>query len=342
MLSLPVRLCASLLLAAVCWAAASFTNPLLPFGPDPWVIYHDGFFYYMNTMGTNLTIWKTRDITDLRNAERKEVWQPPVTGPNSAQVWAPELHYLEGRWYIYFAADEGTNATHRLWVIENSAADPLAGTWTLKGELKDPTDDWAIDPTVFEHRGKLYVVWSGWPGKANGIQNLYLAVLKNPWTIGGQRVLLSSPQYHWEKIGNLPHHRHVNVNEGPEFLEHGKEMFIVYSASGCWTDHYTLGMLSASADSDPLDASSWKKYPKPVFSESAKAHAFGPGHNAFFKSPDGTQDWIIYHANPEPHEGCDNHRSPRAQPFTWKPDGLPDFGKPVPTGTPISKPSGTP
>jgi len=60
---------AAVLLQSFCACVAAqsltFKNPLLPVGPDPWVIYHDNYYYYMNTTGKNLTIWKTKDITDF-------------------------------------------------------------------------------------------------------------------------------------------------------------------------------------------------------------------------------------------------------------------------------------
>ena len=321
--------------------AATFTNPLLPSGPDPWVIYHEGFYYYMNTTARNLTIWRTADITELKRAEKRVVWTPPDAGPDSHEIWAPELHFLDGKWYIYFGADYGTNQTHRMFVLENPSPNPLEGQFTYQSERA--TDTWAIDPSVFENRGQLYIVWSGWPGTQNGTQNIYLSKLKNPWTMEGPRVLLSTPTYSWETIGDLPKETppHVNVNEGPEILKHNGKIFLIYSASGCWTDYYALGMLEASADADLMNPAAWKKHPQAVFSESPSAHAFGPGHNAFFKSPDGTQDWIIYHANPETHQGCGGRRSPRAQPFTWNPDGTPNFGSPMPIDKPLPKPSGT-
>ena len=96
----------------------------------------DGYYYYyMNTVGTNLTVWKRRSIGDLGQAEKKVVWSPPASGPYSHDLWAPELHFLEGKWYIYFAADAGTNQSHRVWVAENPSADPLEGEWTMKGKL---------------------------------------------------------------------------------------------------------------------------------------------------------------------------------------------------------------
>jgi GH43 family beta-xylosidase len=326
-------------------ASDTFTNPLLPTGPDPWSIYKDGYYYYMSTTGNNLTVWKTRNIADLKTAEKRVVWTPPATGPYSRDIWAPEIHYLRGRWYIYFAADSGHNASHRLWVLENASADPLRGAWVMKGKLADPSDKWAIDGSVFEHRDQLYAIWSGWEGDTNGTQHIYIARMSNPWTIKGRRVKLSSPEYPWEKKGDIDVTKnpddppHIDVNEGPQILMHEDKIFLVYSASACWTDDYALGMLTASASSNLLDPASWKKSPQPVFQSSPEAHAYATGHNSFFKSPDGREDWILYHANSEPHQGCGNRRAPRAQPFTWKADGTPDFGTPVPIGVPIRRPS---
>ena len=214
----------------------TFHNPLLPTGPDPWVTSHNGFYYYMNTTGRNLTIWKTRDITDLAHAEKKIVWTPPAEGPYSHDIWAPELHFLDGKWYIYFAADGGGNASHRIYVLENKAEDPLDGTWVFKVKVADKTDKWAIDASVFEDRNKKYLVWSGWAGESDGEQRIYIAHLKNPWSIDSPRVVLSYPKYSWEQVGDLldrPEIPHVNVNEGPEILRHGDDIFLVYSASGC-------------------------------------------------------------------------------------------------------------
>lgn len=324
----------------------TFTNPLLRSGADPWAITKDGFYFYMHTTGDNLTIWKTRNLADLKRAEKRVVWTPPATGPYSKDIWAPELHFLRGRWYIYFAADAGRNESHRLWVLENASPDPLRGEWVMKGKLADPSDKWAIDGSVFEHGGRLYLIWSGWEGDENGTQNIYIAAMKDPWTIEGRRVRISTPTYPWEKFGDIDVKRdpdnppHVDVNEGPQILKRGDKIFLVYSASGCWTEHYSLGMLTASADSDLLAPDSWKKTPNPVFESSPEARAYGAGHNSFFQSPDGKEDWILYHANSEPNQGCGRYRSPRAQRFTWKADGTPDFGRPVPVGRPIRMPSG--
>lgn len=322
---------------------AVFTNPLLPSGADPWSIHKDGYYYYTHTLGNRVDLWKTKSLADLKTAERKTIFTPPPNTSYSKELWAPEIHYLRGKWYVYVAADDGKNDNHRLYVLENTSPDPMTGTWVFKGKISDPSDKWAIDGSVFEHQQQLYMVWSGWEGNTNGRQDIYIARLKNPWTIEGQRVKISQPEYAWERHGDLndPNNPpHVDVNEGPQVLVHGDKLFLIYSASGCWTDHYTLGMLTASAKSNLLDPASWKKSPEPVFKPIPENKVYAPGHNSFFKSPDGREDWILYHANPEPGQGCGGHRSPRAQKFTWKADGTPDFGTPVKEGEALPIPSG--
>jgi GH43 family beta-xylosidase len=316
----------------------TFTNPLLDTGPDPWVVRWKGFYYYSNTTGKNLTLRKTADITDLRNAEKKVVWTPEPGHPWSKELWAPELHRWGNKWYIYFAADEANNTSHRIYVVENPSDDPIEGEWTLKGKVSDATDKWAIDATTFELHGQHYLVWSGWQDDRDGEQDLFIAQMSNPWTIDSPRTLISKPTYPWEQHGDLPG-RHVNVNEGPEILMHGNKVFLVFSASACWTDFYALGVLKANANSNLLDAKSWTKLDHPFLSTDRSAGAVSPGHNGFFQSPDGKEDWIIYHANPAPGDGCGNLRSPRIQPFTWNPDGTPNFGTPAPLGQPLEKPA---
>lgn len=327
-----------------------FTNPLLPVGPDPYTIYQDGYYYYMHTQGDRIGLWRTKDITDLKNAEYQLIWLPPAGTAHSRNLWAPEIAYLDGIWYVYYAADDGNNENHQLFVLENTSKDPFEGRFVWKSKLQtDPGNNWAIDGSVFEHQGSYYIVWSGWqePRTNSETQRIYIAKMDNPWTIGSPRVMLSKPDYAWEKLwqnptawSNSPSYT-VHVNEGPQILKHDNKIFLIYSASGCWTPDYGLGMLTTSATSDLLDSTAWTKSTTPIFQQAPENKVYGPGHNSFFKSPDGTEDWILYHANIRAEDGCGDKRSPRAQKITWKADGTPDFGKPLPLHTPIKKPSGT-
>lgn len=321
-----------------------FSNPLLPSGADPFSFYKDGFYYYTHTTGSRIVLWKTKTIADLKSAEQKTIFTPPQGTAYSKELWAPEVHFISGKWYAYFAADSGNNNSHRLYVLENASANPMEGEWTFKGKVADASDKWAIDGDVFTYRKKLYMIWSGWEGDHNGRQNIYIARMKNPWTIESDRVQISAPVFDWETVGDLKdvgNPAHVNVNEGPQALQHRKKLFVVYSASGCWTDYYALGLLTFTGKKDLLDATKWKKNPVPVFKQSKEAGVYAPGHNSFFKSPDGKEGWILYHANSKPGEGCGRFRSPRAQKFVWGGDGAPLFGEPVKEGISLSLPSQT-
>ncbi|WP_044517624.1 family 43 glycosylhydrolase [Hymenobacter sp. DG25B] len=317
-------------------AGTTFTNPLLSSGPDPWVYQKDGYYYYMHTTNTSLRIWKTAKMSDLGKTSSILAWTPPQTGLAAGNLWAPELYFLDGKWYIYYSAGPAGSdlGRQRTWVLENASADPTTGTWISKGQVVSPeADNWAIDGTVMEQNDKRYFIWSGHNG-VDGVQRLYISEMSTPWTLVGPRVELSHPEYNWETVGP-PY-----VNEGPEILKHDNKTFLVYSASFCGTDQYALGMLTASSTADPLLLSSWTKSTKPVFTQNPANRAYATGHNAFFKSKDGQEDWIIYHANSNPNEGCVEKRNPRMQKFAWKADGTPDFGVPVAISTPILKPGG--
>ncbi|RED95268.1 glycoside hydrolase family 43 protein [Marinoscillum furvescens] len=312
-----------------------FLNPILTSGPDPWVFQANDAYYLTFTTGYNLTLYKSDQMADLTNAYNRVVWTPPASGPNSKNIWAPEIHQVAGKWYIYYAADDGDNKNHRMFVLQNTQTDPVVGTWTDKGMLQLPDDKWAIDGTIFEANGQLYYLWSGWEGDVNGRQDIYICKMDDPLTPVGERVMLTKPELSWETNGVSP-----TVTEGPQVLLRNDKVFIVYSAGGCWTDGYALGLLTADIDADLMSPEAWEKSQTPVFSQYPEGNAYGPGHNGFFQSADGTEDWIIYHANPQAGQGCGSNRSIRIQPFTWDVNGDPDFGTPHPLYKKLTKPSG--
>jgi GH43 family beta-xylosidase len=311
-----------------------FKNPILSPAPDPWVIYKDGFYYVMHTTGNALQIYKTTAMSRLSAVRPVTVWTPPAAGPNSRDIWAPELHYVNTKWYIYYAADNaGVDATHRMFVLENDAADPTTGTWVDRGQLNLPDNKWAIDGTLLQLNGQLYYAWSGWENDLGGSQNIYICKLNNPYTVAaGPRIRISAPELAWEKQG-------FGVNEAPQFLVHDNQVFIIYSASFCGTDQYALGQLSADSGANLGSPQAWKKSPDPVFGPFASNGTYGVGHNSFFTTPAG-ENWLVYHANPAPGQGCGNFRSARMQPFGWKTDGSPDFSMPFPLNDYIKRPSG--
>lgn len=316
-------------------ADSLFMNPILTSGPDPWVFQKNGSYFLTHTTGSNVTIYKSDIMSDLSGAKKLTVWNAPSSGPNSRNIWAPEIHNINDNWYIYYAADDGQNENHRMFVLENEGADPMSGEWVDWGMLSLPGDRWAIDGTIFEHQGQLYYLWSGWEGTTNGRQDIYICKMSDPLTPIGDRVLITKPELPWETNGTNP-----TVVEGPQILKKEDKIFIVYSAGGCWTDGYSLGLLSTTTDADLMDPNSWIKSQESVFSQNSQGNAYGPGHNGFFKSADGSEDWIIYHANPQSGQGCGDNRSIRIQPFEWNETGVPAFGQPHPLYEKLTRPSG--
>lgn len=311
----------------------TFFNVLLQDGADPWMIRHtDGWYYYTHTTGGDVTLWRSRTISGLAAAERKVVWRPPAEGPASKNLWAPELHFLDGAWYVYVAADDGRNERHRMWVLENGHPDPFQGEWRLRGQLDDGSDRWAIDGTVFEAGGQRWFVWSGWEGAENVEQALYIARMDRPWRLASGRVRIARPSLAWET------NTRPRVNEGPQVVVRGDTIHLLYSASGSWTDSYCLGLVTARVGADLLDPRAWTKHPRPVF-ESGNG-VFGPGHASLVPSPDGREEWLIYHA--ARFQGAGWTRCVRVQRVSWGPNGLPDFGRPVAPDHPIPLPSGEP
>ncbi|MBI5668652.1 MAG: family 43 glycosylhydrolase [Chloroflexi bacterium] len=315
-----------------------FKNPLLPQGQDPSVVYHDGYYYLVQSNAGHLTIAKSDTLTDLGDAEPVTVFTPPPGQPYSYDMWAPELFYHEGEWYIYVAATEapGNNPTHRMYVLQADSDDPQ-GTWTVKGKVYDPTTDkWAIDGVVFEYNDQLYMVWSGWPGDRGDFpQNLYIAPMSDPLTLSGERVLLSEPDQPWERSV-------AAIQEGPQAFIQDDQLSIVYSADASWSTAYKLGLLKLTGE-NPLDADAWQKV-GPVFSgyTNASGSVYGVGHNSNpVPSPDGSESWLVYHTKTVPADGWGD-RAIVAQEFSWNPDDVPDFGQPLPLTAAQEIPSGEP
>jgi len=320
--------------------ACTFTNPVAQ-GADPWVVRQGDSHYFIESRDNGIFVYKTDKLTDLkRNPAR--VWTAPNTGWNQGNVWAPELHFIDGRWYIYYAAGRVPGAPfiyQRAGVLESVGEDPQ-GPYTDKGMLytgtavgTDTTVYWAIDLTVGRINGQLYGVWSGWEVNASTDrtpQHLYIARMSNPWTISSDRVKLSSPTESWEDGPEL------DLQEGPEFLTHGDLTFIIYSTRESWLPDYRLGQLKLiSPDADPMNPANFVKS-GPVFQ--AAPGVYGVGHNSFTTSPDGTENWIVYHSKVGLQPGWD--RVIRMQKFEWNADGSPRFGTPAPAGRAIPLPSG--
>jgi GH43 family beta-xylosidase len=292
---------------------AKFKHPVVDSGADPYVASDDHYFYYCyvrESDKTEIYINRANHLEDVGKTAAITVWARTENQPYSHNIWAPELHHLDGKWYIYFAAGDtpvdigAAFPHHRMYVLESTSG-PL-GPYQMRGKISTPDDHWAIDGTILDHtNGHRYFVWSGWKNRSGEDQQLYIACMANPWTLEGERVMISQPEHDWELRG-------LAVNEGPQVLRQGNRVHIIYSASWSITDEYCLGQLDLNGD-DPLNPSAWIKQPEPVFKKSA--NIVGVGHACFLLSPDGRYGWMVFHAARHPGAGWD--RQVRLAAFTW-------------------------
>ncbi|MGD9558097.1 MAG: family 43 glycosylhydrolase [Mangrovibacterium sp.] len=333
----------------------TYTNPLLPTGARPWATWYKNHYYYLQDSDDRIILWKTADITGLKNAPQKEVWIPNDKS-SASHIWAPEMYRIDGKWYIYFAADDGNTDNHQIYVIENSSDDPFEGEFVMKGRIAtDKENSWGIHASVFHHQNKWYLIWSGWQTRRveAETQCIYIAQMENPWTLASERVLISKPEYEWERQWINPDGSKtgypIYVNEDPQYFytKDKSKVLIYYSASGTWTPYYAVGMLVADANADLLDPASWKKSDKPVFKQNPDNQVFATGTPCFIPSPDQEEIYFLYQARPtekEPYGSLPSRdtdtRSPRLQKMSWDENGFPSFGEALSEIDKIAKPSG--
>ncbi len=318
-------------------AEPALPNPLIKQRADPHVYRHtDGYYYFMGTVPEydRLELRRADSLAGLATAEAKTIWKKHATGPMGAHIWAPEIHFIDGKWYIYFAAGAAEKIWDiRIYVLENAAANPLEGEWIERGQLKTQWESFALDATTFVNRGQRYLLWAQHNPAEKNNTDLYLAKMDSPVSITGTPVRLSAPELDWEKI-------RYAVNEGPAVLQSHGRVFITYSAAGTGAE-YCLGLLTAADGADLLDPKSWVKSLAPVFATSEGNRIYGPGHNSFTTAADGS-DVMFYHARSyrdiqgDPLK--DPNRHTRVQPVVWRADGTPDFGVPQKDDPPWAAP----
>ncbi|MFD5740883.1 family 43 glycosylhydrolase [Streptomyces massasporeus] len=312
--------------------AATYTNPIAEKRADPHIVKHtDGYYYFTATVPEydRIVLRRATTIQGLKSAPETTIWTKHTSGAMGAHIWAPEIHFIDGKWYVYFAAGATDDVwAIRMYVLEGTGANPLTASWTEKGQIRTQWESFSLDATTFVVNGVRYLAWAQRDPSVNNNTDVYLAKMANPWTITGTPVMLTRPTYSWETVG-------YKVNEGPAVIQHGGKVFLTYSASA--TDaNYCLGMLTASAGANLLSRASWSKSATPVFTSNAATGQYGPGHNSFTVSEDGKSDILVYHdrgykdISGDPLD--DPNRRTRVQKVYWKADGTPDFGSPVADG----------
>lgn len=318
--------------------APVIVNPLVRQRADAQIFRHTDGNYYMTASVPEydrLVLRRASTIAGLATAEEVVLWRHLASGPMSGFIWAPELHQIEGRWIMYFAAGPSGGGEDvfriRTYALASDSADPMTGKWEVLGQLQTPWDSFNLDSTTFVHRGVRYLAWAQREPGIETNSNLYLAPLATPLTLAAKPTRLTVPTLPWEVQG-------FKVAEGPAPLVRNGRFFMTYSASA--TDaRYAMGMLTAREDADLMDPASWTKSPVPVFQSSPENNIWGPGHNSFTVDERG-RDMLVYHARDyrdiKGDPLFDPNRHTRVQPIRYRPDGTPDFGVPVQNGPLLS------
>ena len=313
---------------------AAIVNPLVRQRADAQVFRHtDGWYYLTGSVPEydRLVLRRSRTLAGLASAPERALWRHLASGPMSGFIWAPELHLIDGRWIMYFAAGPSGGGEDvfriRTYAVACDGGDPMTGRWSVLGQLETPWDSFTLDSTSFVHRGRRYLAWAQREPGIDTNSNLYVAPLATPLTLAAAPARLSVPTLAWEVQG-------FKVNEAPAVLERNGRLFMTYSASA--TDaRYCMGMLTARADADIMDPAAWTKSPTPVFASSPENNVWGPGHNSFTVDERG-RDMLVYHARDyreiKGDPLFDPNRHTRVQPIRYRADGTPDFGVPVRNG----------
>ncbi|KAF8892279.1 glycoside hydrolase family 43 protein [Infundibulicybe gibba] len=314
---------------------ATFTNPVKARdGSDPFMVFHEGYYYLTTTTWTNIQITRATTVGGLKTATPKVIWTDS-TASRCCNV-SPELAHgycrqpTEGAWFIvplvyktltsayfryYSAGTSGTFDNQHVNVLRGSSNIIWDSTWSYASRITIPNRDvWSIDATILIVGTTRYLVYSSWDG---AYQCLFIAQMTSATTVGNA-VKISTPTLSWETIG-------ANVNEGPAALYQGGRTWIVFSASNCAGTGYQLGRLELTPGANPLSASSWTKYGSPIFTS---ANGWQPGHNGFFTSPSGSQIFMVYHASKTSPGTCDGNRYTMVQQVGWHTDGSPNLGSP--------------
>ena len=277
----------------------NYNHPFIAQRADPYVYRHsDGNYYFTASVPAydRIVLRRSATLKGLAAAEEKTIWLKHENGEMSRHIWAPEIHYLFGKWIIYFAAGEQDDMWKiRPFILECLGDDPMNDPWVERGKIKRSGDDiysfeaFSLDSTVFEQNGKWYYVWAEKVSVGIQISNLYIAELASPFQCKTAQVLLTTPDYDWERVD-------IWVNEGPAVLKKNGKIYLTYSASATGAC-YCMGMLSIPEDGDLLDPRAWTKERQPVLKTDYAKELFGPGHNSFTTLEDGT-DVCVFHARP--------------------------------------------
>lgn len=292
-----------------------YNSPIAECRADPYVIYNeqDGYYYFTSSYMqedlknpyANLIVRKAKTINGLSDAEESIIWWG--SRDNNAAVpyyWAPELHYIGGKWRMI------SMANWKMIILTCEGGDMTnPDHWEFTGVVKSTTDGQnlgAFDTTFVEYNGQCYYV-----SPTGGALWITTFDADDPLTPTGPLVKISAGDMAWEfntKTNQI-------IQEGSSIFINDGRIYNVYAASTV-DMHYCVGMIYADLNDDLMDPSSWQKYPIPVLTstdltttikepvlasngnvaeEGEYSGTFGPGHNSLTIDENGNPV-IVYHA----------------------------------------------
>ncbi len=309
---------------------------------DPYITLGEDRYYYFTASYPmygakdkdgydRIILRRSKTIEGLKTAEEKVLWNANESKTSHRFIWAPEIHYIGGKWYIYYAASGSAN---NVWdinchVLMCTGSDPYNDKWVEKGKFQAAEGDktsftgFSLDMTYFECNGKSYVIWA----QKVGNSNLYMAETdpSEPWKTTTKAMLLTKPEYYWECVS-------IPVNEGPSVLIHDGKVIVAYSASATGPE-YCIGYMYADEKADLMDIKSWTKQKTPALVSEDLIDEYGPGHNSFTTDENGNYIFVYHSRSKECYEGkCgygtedslyDPCRSARIRTVQWDGNGLP-------------------
>ncbi len=284
-----------------------YKNPFIPERADPFITKGpDGIYYFTASYPAyddelhgydRIILRKSDTVNGLADAKELCIWKAHKSGVMSRHIWAPEMHFIGGKWYIFFAAATSEDKWNiKPYVLRCQGENPYCEDWEEMGVVERTNDDelsfrcFSLDMTYFEHNGKHYLIWA----QIEGNSSLFMAETfeEAPWKLKTKPILLSKPEYDWEKVV-------YQVNEGAAVLKTEKKIYIFFSASGTGAE-YCIGRLEADIKDELMNKDVWTKLPLPVLQTSDLSGEAGPGHNSFVTDEDGNL-LLIYHARPSSH-----------------------------------------
>lgn len=257
---------------------------------DPSVVFHNGMYYHCFSKGNQVCICYAKTIEEIDKAKIITVFTADKE-EYAHELWAPELHIINDKCYIYIAMDDGDNYHHRMYVLENNSNNPI-DEYKMHGQIGDDTNKWAIDGTIVKYHDELYMVWSGWEGDINTAQNLYIAKMKDPYTISSKRRVISKPDEPFER-GACNGSDAPYINEGPFPFYDKDDLYILYSGSGSWNVYYCIIALKLNGK-DPME-DEWIKAKEPFLQSNDILK--GPGHCSIIQGKE--KNLIFFHAWPK-------------------------------------------